>query len=547
MRALTRWLGRKAILYVLLVLAVGFFTLAWPHIKPSFAGDTFSRDMMSPAQVKAELQFQREQAQERLEMSVKRQRAASDAEYARRLQAAQAALTEAINKRQENASFLDRVRPSKILERRQLDLRISALNLEIAALGKLKQERQSSRALQAARTEAERLSRVPTQAAIDRAKLLCRRAIIAVQEFDARWPPDQIIRDLIRGERARLVRTQNETCSKTSKLAKQRRDGLTAVAVARNAQERYADARRWTVGTIEDVSSGIPRTIVSTILKWAALLLAAIIALPLLIRLLFYFVLAPMAERRRSIQLPLARTASAPIAMPPRSQTSISVELREGEELLVRQGFLQSTAEAGSKKTRWLLDWRHPLSSAASGMMFLTRIAGNSAVTTVSAVHDPFAEVTMIELPRGSSCVLLPRSLAAVAQPIAQPLRVTSHWRLASLHAWLTLQLRYLVFHGPVRLVIKGARGVRVELAERGRIFGQRQLVGFSANLAYSVTRTETFWPYFFGHEQLFKDRVEDGEGILIIEEAPMAGQRHGDAKRGLEGAFDAGLKAFGL
>ena len=83
--------------------------------------------------------------------------------------------------------------------------------------------------------------------------------------------------------------------------------------------------------------------------------------------------------------------------------------------------------------------------------------------------------------------MLHPRALVAVAQPEGRPVRITSHWRLFSLNAWLTLQLRYLVFHGPCRLVIKGGRGIRLERAERGRIFGQEQLVGFSADLAYSV------------------------------------------------------------
>lgn len=161
-------------------------------------------------------------------------------------------------------------------------------------------------------------------------------------------------------------------------------------------------------------------------------------------------------------------------------------------------------------------------------------------------MRDALAEVTIVTLPEGTACVLHPRALAAVAQPISRPLRVSTHWRLGSLNAWLTLQLRYVVFHGPARLVVKGGRGVRVERAETGRIFGQDQLVGFTADLAYSVTRTETFWPYLLGREQLLKDRVEAGEGILIVEEAPLSA-RTGELRRGLEGMIDAGMKVFGM
>ena len=123
---------------------------------------------------------------------------------------------------------------------------------------------------------------------------------------------------------------------------------------------------------------------------------------------------------------------------------------------------------------------------------------------------------------------------------------IRSHWRIFSLNAWLTMQLRFFSFHGPGRLIVKGGRGIRVERADKGRIFAQDQLVGFSADLAYSVTRTETFAPYLFGQEPLLKDRVEGGSGLLVIEEAPLS-MRSGRERRGLEGMIDAGLKAFGL
>ena len=272
-----------------------------------------------------------------------------------------------------------------------------------------------------------------------------------------------------------------------------------------------------------------------------------VIAMPYLIRLLFWFVLAPLAERRPHIRISVPGGAVRQIPLPDRSTTSAAVRLEVGEELLVREDYLQSTSHQGSKNTLLLLDWRHPLTSLVSGMKMLTRIRGAGEVTTVSAVRDPFAEVTVLTLPAGTACVLQPRALAAAVQPIGRRLCITTHWRLFSLNAWLTLQLRYIVFHGPCRLVLKGGRGVRVERAEQGRVFGADQLVGFSADLAYSVARTETFIPYLLGREPLFKDKVEAGAGILVVEEAPMAGSRAGGIKHGLEGAFDVMTKALGM
>ena len=276
---------------------------------------------------------------------------------------------------------------------------------------------------------------------------------------------------------------------------------------------------------------------------WA---LAAIILAPFAIRALFYWVLAPLASLQRPIRL---LEPGTPIAIPPeRSSVSKAITLAAGEELLIRQGFLQSSSHGSSKATQLLLDARFPIASLAAGLSFLTRIRGGPGdTTTVSATHDPFAEISILELPEGAACVLQPRAIAGVVQPVARPLRITSHWRLGTLSAWLTWQLRFLVFHGPADIILAGGRGVRIEPAQVGRSIGQDQLIGFSAGLAYTTGRTETFLPYFFGQESLLKDRIAEGSGLLIAEEAPLAGRRKAGIARGLEGGFDALLKVFGI
>ena len=282
-------------------------------------------------------------------------------------------------------------------------------------------------------------------------------------------------------------------------------------------------------------------------LLWPAFgLLLAIILTPFAIRALFYWVLAPLAMLQRPIQL---LENAAPIPLPTeRSAVSKPISLKNGEELLVRQGFEQTVSLAGAKATQWLLDTRHPLSSLVSGLYFLTRIRGAPGdVITVSATQDPFAEVALLTLPAGAAAVLQPRAIAGVVQPIASPLRITSHWRLGTLNAWLTWQLRFLVFHGPAEIILTGGRGVRIEPALAGRSIGQDQLIGFSAGIAYSTGRTETFVPYLFGREPLLKDRIAAGSGVLIAEEAPMAGRAKKGMRRGLEGAVDALLKVFGI
>lgn len=377
--------------------------------------------------------------------------------------------------------------------------------------------------------------------------------------LDRDYVPAFLQRQAIQKQQARLTQAQMEADAA-------QRDAraliLTRRAIARasrSATESLAQAQRSYRALIEERGGALSKNVgqraaawaetnnLAGVLKAAAMALILIMATPFIVRLICYFVLAPVAMRRGKVRFFTPGSTESIIPPTGRSTTSVGLRLAEGEELLVRQDYLQTTSDVGMKCTQWFLDWRHPFTSAISGLLFLTRIRGDGEQTTISAVRDPFAEVIVLSLPEGTACILQPRALAAVAQPSDRPLRVTTHWRLSSLTAWLTMQLRYVVFHGPTRLVLKGGRGVRIERAQHGRIFGQDQLVGFSTDLSYSVTRTETFWPYFLGREQLLKDRVEAGVGVLIVEEAPFAGRRASGVPHGIEGLMDAALKVFGM
>ena len=103
------------------------------------------------------------------------------------------------------------------------------------------------------------------------------------------------------------------------------------------------------------------------------------------------------------------------------------------------------------------------------------------------------------------------------------------------------------MFHGPVTLIVKGCRGIRVERATAGRSINQAATIGFSANLAYSVQRYETFMPYLFGKQELFNDNFAGGPGFCIYEETPYFGKASGVTGRGLQGILDSVLKVFGI
>lgn len=558
LKTVLQWLLRRALLYLALVLAFAaapFVAQAWKQ-----AGELESayRDL---AQSEARLRGEYAGLERQFALATTGLESSSLAELDHRIAATRRQRdAEQRGLRQNSGIFaLYREGPGALLVNEQRKLRIAVLERQL-------------RSLEAARHLVDRRAAQAAQSVardrLGRAQRDCEEATLRQRELEARWAyrlrswiesaeHREIAtrranaceeRDRARSTLADIAYLEGSTDRAQEALDASRRDLTRSLdeALAALSREKAEAETRWKGTYVQKLKLLAQELHLESLLVKAFWALLLILAAPFLVRVLFWTVFAPLAERRPAIRLRVPGGRGLAIAPSERSAPSVPVRLGPGDELLVRQSYLQTTSQAGAKATRWLLDWRHPLASFVSGLTFLTRIRGEGEVTTVSAVRDPFSEVTSLVIPEGTSCVLQPRALAAVVQPIDRPLRITAHWRLGSLNAWLTMQLRFLVFHGPCRLVVKGGRGVRVERAERGRIFGQAQLVGFSADLAYSVSRTETFWPYFFGYEQLFKDKVEAGEGVLVIEEAPMAGRR-GTTRHGLEGAFDVMTKAFGI
>ena len=285
--------------------------------------------------------------------------------------------------------------------------------------------------------------------------------------------------------------------------------------------------------------------------------LLGLILLPIGIKAFFYFIVAPWAAGRPPIRLLPAATGTvlspsgagaAASGEGKMSAVSQAIVLGERQELLIQPEYLQSTSLRAGKKTKWLLNARFPFTSVLSGMYLLTRVgpAGTEPVV-ISATKEPLSEVGIIDLADGAAFVCQPRSLAGVIQDRNNPIRITRHWRLGSVQSWLTLQLRFLVFHGPGQLVMKGCRGIRIESAGRGRLINQAATLGFSANLDYANTRCETFVSYWSGKEALFNDLFTGEPGVYVYEEMPDLKRAAGIAGRGLEGFTDAVLMVFGV
>lgn len=286
------------------------------------------------------------------------------------------------------------------------------------------------------------------------------------------------------------------------------------------------------------------------VLPTALGLFLLIVVTPWIIKTVIYFGLAPLVEKLPPVRI----IAREPEAAPEFTTSAVSreVEILPGQELLVLPDFLQGLSRDALKRTRWFLNWRLPVSSALSRMILLTSVspAGQDATkVTVSSTKDPLGEVGILSIPEGGTMIMQPRALAGVVKPVSGPIRISSEWRLGSLHSWLTMQLRYLVFHGPCQLIVKGCRGVKAETLNGApsRLLDQSATLGFSAHLDYSNSRYETFMPYLQGKKDLFKDQFAGTHGVFLCEEMPDGGESSAKGGKGIEGFLEGILKIFGL
>ncbi len=274
---------------------------------------------------------------------------------------------------------------------------------------------------------------------------------------------------------------------------------------------------------------------------------------PTLWSLAAYYGLAPLVSRSSPIRF--SARGMPDVTVGP-SRVSESVTLAPGETIFVREKFLQASDESLRRRTRFVLDWRIPFTSAATGLIELVELSndqtGDSAAVTVSTQDDTTIELGSVGLPDGSAMILRPSFLAAVILPSGSRLRIRRHWRLFHVQSWVTLQFRFFEFRGPCRLVVAGSRGIRAECLDRGigvrprgRRTNQDSTIGFTPDLAYRSVRAETFWAYYRKRNPLFDDLFQ-GSGTFLCQEVPADAPGAG-ARRFWESFWNGLLKVFGL
>lgn len=266
-----------------------------------------------------------------------------------------------------------------------------------------------------------------------------------------------------------------------------------------------------------------------------------------------YYLWAPLTALGRPIRL-REEGGAEPVAVA--SQVSKRVAIHPGERAVLKEKFLQASDAALPRRTRFVFDWRIPFSSAACGLIELTEMSNTGereASITFSTQEEPMTELSVIDLPATGALVLRPSHLAGVVTRADERLRIDRHWRIFSIHSWVTLQFRYFEFHGPCRLIVCGQRGVRAESmqagegeAARSRRTNQDSTIGFTPNLLYNSVRAETFWAYYRGRNPLFDDLFRGASGAFLCQEISTK-QTAYSLRRFWSNFWNATLKMFGL
>lgn len=455
---------------------------------------------------------------------------------------------------------LESVRP--YIDSVKLDIEYAAVQQALAYTQRLSALMASAQ--ECARQELAAQSEMMATAAAIRAKISALEALNDSLHIPSWIPFSQA------GRERRALIAEIDALTNLQHAATAKYDAVRVGCAARKQMGRFVFDRSVVDPLLQPIREGIEplkdKVNATAVMKWtrpiidvlpvALGIVVGIVLSPFVVKAIAYYLIAPIVERCKPISLlPLTNgqvevldLRQMPQRMVVPSAVTQTIVPRGSEELLVHGNYLQSSALASKKDTRWLLDWSMPLTSLAAGLYGLIRVEGNGIDPIVlSSSTDPLQELAVLSLPIGSALVLQPRCLIGVVKQRSQRIRVTRHWRLGHLVSWLTLQLRYIVFHGPVTLVVRGCRGVRVEAVDAGRMINRAATLGFSANVAYSSHRCETFGSYLLGQQALFCDRFSSGAGAYIYEETPRLNAKTGITGRGIEGVLDSLFKVVGL
>ncbi len=324
---------------------------------------------------------------------------------------------------------------------------------------------------------------------------------------------------------------------------------LGAARVARDRAKAFHEETRRSLQTLEDkVDTTFDKLVlVARKTGWTIAIAAAVFLIgPLSWKIFWYYGVAPFAGRSPPMNVLPPDTPGTCRAEA--SGKVLEVLVEPGTPLLTRMEWLQQYAPSLGKRTRFLLDWRYPFTSYASGLREMTEVrvkpehAADRVVLT--SADDPNAYLVAVRLEEHPGIVLRPGVVVAIRGDIV----VRSRWCLGSVHAWISGRLRHVLFAGTGTLYLVGHGGVDLQTAETPVIVEEVLVLGYDGRAAFATARTETFWPYFRNRTSLFDYRFPGGQTFVRQIAAPAeARARSNPFIRTVDSLFNAIGKVLGF
>ena len=269
-----------------------------------------------------------------------------------------------------------------------------------------------------------------------------------------------------------------------------------------------------------------------------------IVFAPGLWKAFWFYIVAPIASKAAPIQVGAPMGSHVSVFEPKSVQ---AVELISGSTICTRGDWVNAYPSEGVKKeTRLLWSWQSPLVSYASGLRELTewRMTGETSQSLkLCSGTDPNLKIAKVMFASKAALVVRPSSIVA----ISGDLQLTTCWKLASIHSWISGRLRHVIISGQGALYLSGYGDVKSETPKAKQRMSDNLLIAHDPGTPFRTVRTETFWPFLRGKTSLYDLQFED-QGLVIYQAAVKEvadGKR--PAHERFEGWIDLLLKPLGF
>lgn len=276
--------------------------------------------------------------------------------------------------------------------------------------------------------------------------------------------------------------------------------------------------------------------------RWLLAVAVLVLVLPVVLRIVSYFLLMPMVSRsRKPIHLAAGSEHATAELRNSAAERTLTIELGAGDVLSARSEYVRPVQ--GTVRSQLLYQWTSPFISFAAGLYGLSRVIGDEggSSATLGKPDDPDSYLMRIDFKDHPGLVMQPKHVVGVIG--APELETRWRWGIQSFARW---QVRYIMFAGTGSLIVQGSGDV-VETNPKGGStrMDQNLVMGFDSRLTVGVDLTDVFVPYLWGRRPLVDDKFT-GHHPLFWQKSSADGPSNPIAKT--FGAFFSALgKLFGF